>query len=157
MKKSQLFLFLLLLVCTQTLSAQTMRRSFILGSNEEQYDQLRTDYARTMLTVCNENPEEALKHWFKLLQSVEQYADKIDFDLNGAKLYINVFWEAEGGIAHIGILPMPDSKNIKHENLVAFFSSFIRQYVPSGELKSDRKFSHYTTVSFPTFSKKSNG
>ena len=132
MKKSQLFLLLLCCFALQPLVAQDMRRSFILGENETAFDELRDKYARTLLTVCNNNQEEAITNWFKLLQKVEAYGEKIDFDLNGVKLYINVFWKADGNIAHIGILPMSNSKNVKHENLVAFFSSFIRQYVPEG-------------------------
>lgn len=154
MKIAKLFLFLLLsLSVSSALSAQNMRKAFLLGENEEQYDQLRTEYARTLLTVFNNNEENALKSWFQLLQAMEAYSEKIDFDLNGMKLYLNVFWNADGSISHIGALPKPDSKNVKSEDLIAFFSSFIRQNTVTGPT-SDRKYSHYTTVSFPIFAEK---
>jgi hypothetical protein len=154
MKLSQL-LFLLFLcgILSTNLSAQNMRKAFILGENEEQYDQLRTEHARTLLTVFDNNQEEALQAWFQLLEKMEAYSEKINFEVDGLKLYLNVFWNADGSIAYIGALPKPDSKNVKKEDLVAFFSSFIRQYTPDG-LTSDRKFSHYTSVAFPTFARK---
>lgn len=154
MKISQLFFLLVLGIgLTTNLSAQNMRKAFILGENEEQYDQLRTEHARTLLTVFDNNQEEALQSWFQLLQKMEGYSQKINFDVDGLKLYLNVFWNADGSIAYIGALPKPDSKNVKKEDLVAFLSSFIRQYTPDGPT-SDRKFSHYTSVAFPTFAKK---
>lgn len=155
MKFSRLILLFAFICSLQVVSAQEMRRAFILGENEQQYDQLRTDFARTYLTVFDYDQERALTNWFKLLQSVEGYAEKINFELNGLKLYLNVFWNEDGSIAHIGILPMQDSKNVKSEDVVAFFSSFIRQYVADGP-KSSKKFSHYTSVSFPTFAKRTN-
>ena len=133
--------------------AANMRRAFILGENEEQYDAMRVEYARTLLIVCENNQEKALTSWFKLLKDMEAYSEKIGHSLDGVKLYINVFWNTDGSIDHIGILPMNDSKNIKHENLVAFFASFVRQYTPK-DLESDKKYSHYTTVNFPTFAVK---
>lgn len=148
-----LFLLLLGLSSFNGLSAQEMRKAFMLGQNETQYDQLRAEHARTLLTVFNNNQEAALQSWFQLLQKMEAYSEKINFDVNGLKLYLNVFWNTDGSIAYIGALPKPDSKNVKKEDLLAFFSSFIRQYTPDG-LSSDRKFSHYTTVAFPTFAKK---
>ena len=154
MKK--LILLFLFLGSTILISAQpsaNLRKAFILGENEEQYDAMRVEYARTLLIVNDNDPEKALTTWFKLLKDIEAYAEKIGYSLNGVKLYMNVFWNTDGTIDHIGILPMNDSKNIKHENLVAIFASFIRQHTPE-DLGSDKKYSHYTTVNFPTFAVK---
>ena len=130
---------------------QRVRRAFVLGENEETYDQLRETYARTLLTVCKDDHERAFASWITLMNALERYAEKIDdIDLNGVKLYLNVFWNEDGSIAHFGFLPMPNSKNVKIENMVAFFSAFTRQYVPNPDLVSDKKFSHYTSVAFPT-------
>ena len=154
MKISKLFFFLLIcLAIGSSLSAQDMRKAFLLGENEEQYDQLRTEHARTLLTVFNNNEEQALKTWFQLMQKMEDYSDKIDFDLNGVKLFINVFWNADGTIAYVGALPKPDSKNVKTEDLIAFFSSYLRQNTVTAPA-SDRKYSHYTSVFFPIFAEK---
>lgn len=155
MKLIQLSLIFTLSLLAFSSQAQMNRRAFLLGGDEAQYDSLRVDYARTLLTVCKNDQEAALTHWFKLLQSMEDYAEKIDFDLNGVRLFLNVFWRQDGSIAHIGILPMPDSKNIRKEDLVAFFGSFVRQY-RGKRLTSDKKYSHYTTVSFPTFARRTN-
>jgi len=156
MKVIKLLFLLSLFVGTQDLSAQNLRLAFVLGGDEAQYDALRTDYARTLLTVCKNDQETALTHWFKLLQDLEMYGEKINFDLDGTKLFLNIFWNEDGSIGHIGILPMPSSKNVPKEDLVAFFSSFVRQY-SGAKLESDKKYSHYTTVSFPTFARKANG
>lgn len=154
MKFAQLFFcFFFSLALSTGLFAQDLRKAFILGENEVQYDQLRTEHARTLLAVFDNNQEAALESWFQLLQKMEVYSERINFDVNGLKLYLNVFWNADGSIASIGALPKPDSKNVKTEDMLAFFSSFIRQYTPEGPT-SDRKFSHYTSVAFPTFAKK---
>jgi len=154
MKRYLLFLlFVCSLLATARTNAQPARKAFFLGENEEQYDQLRTKYARTLLTVFDNNQEAALQAWFQLLQQMEAYSQKINFDINGLKLYLNVFWNEDGSIAYIGTLPGPTSRNVTKEDLLAFFASFIRQYVPDGPV-SERKFSHYTTVTFPVFGQK---
>lgn len=128
---------------------QELRKAFVLGANEEAYEQLSREHARTLLAVSDNDPQEALSNWLTTMRDIEEYAESIDFDIKGLKVLLHVFWNADGSIAHIGYFILPDSRNYQQENLSALLASFVRQYTP--QFKSDRKFSHYTNVSFPTF------
>lgn len=129
--------------------SQELRKAFVLGTNEEAYEQLSQEHARTLLVVSNNDPQEALVNWLNTMRGIEQYAQSIDFDIKGLKVLLHIFWNEDGTIHRIGYFILPDSRNYQQEDLAALFASFARQY--TSELKSDRKFSHYTNVSFPTF------
>jgi len=150
--------FAVLMVFPSVLRAQSqeLRKGFMLGKSktEKAYEQLSQEHARTLLTATDNDQKKALGQWFELLQEMEDYSESINFNLDGLKLLLHVFWNADGSIAHIGYFLQPESRNIKEENLSAFFSSFVRQYPPDTDLQSDKKFSHYTGVSFPTFNKR---
>lgn len=145
------FLLLLFLV---PLQAQNVKKAFVLGDNEEAYETLSREHARTLLAVSENDPSEALANWFETMRALEQYAASIDFDINGLRVLMHIFWNENGTIRNIGYFIMPDSRNYKEENLSALFASFARQH--TSELTSDRKFSHYTNVSFPTFVEPNN-
>lgn len=131
------------------LSAQNLPAVFHLGDQEAAYEQLNQNYARTLPTVANNDLKQGLAAWYRLLRNMETYSEQVNVDLKGVKLWLHVFWNANGAIDHIGYFLLPDSRNIPDADLRAFLSSFIRQYTP--ELRSDKNFSHYTSVTFPTF------
>lgn len=129
--------------------AQDLKKAFALGENEEAYEALSKEHARTLLVVSDNDPTEALANWLNTMRSLEDYARSIDFDIKGLKVLLHVFWNEDGSIRNIGYFILPDSRNYAQEDLSALLASFARQY--TSELTSDRKFSHYTNVSFPTF------
>jgi hypothetical protein len=147
----------ILLVGFGTLSAQNaqpqpLTPAFLLGEDETSYEKLCEAHPRTLLAVSNNDIELALKNWFSFLRNVDQYAKTINFDMKGLKVWLHVFWNADGSVAHIGFFVMPNSRNVKTEELKALFSGFIRQYKPV--LTSDRSFSHYTSAAFPLVSER---
>lgn len=140
---------ILLLLQAPLWGQQDLKKAFVLGTNEEAYEELSREHARTLLAVSDNDPQEALSNWLTTMQSIEAYAKSIDFDIKGLKVLLHVFWNEDGSIRSIGYFIMPDSRNYKQEDISALLASFARQYTP--KLNSDRKFSHYTNVSFPTF------
>jgi hypothetical protein len=152
------FLKIFLLCCgfalinTQTALSQDMPAVFVLGEDEAAYEKLAAAHPRALLAVSGNDFEMALRHWLQLMGEVERYSNTINFDIKGMKLWLHVFWNEDGSIAHIGFFFLPNSRNFKPEEVKAFFSGFIRQYKPV--LKSDRKFNHYTSVSFPVLAEK---
>lgn len=147
----------ILLVGFGTISAQntqspSLTPAFLLGEDEASYEKLCEAHPRTLLAVSNNDIELALKNWFSFLRSVDQYAKTINFDMKGIKVWLHVFWNADGSLAHIGFFVMPNSRNVKTEELKALLSGFIRQYKPT--MNSDRSFSHYTSAAFPLVSER---
>lgn len=91
----------------------------------------------------------AYKGWSELLMDIEDYATDIDFDIKGAKLWLNVYFNADGTIDNLSFYPKPNSRNIEKDHLVAFFRSFIRHYTYPET--AEMGFQHSASASFPTF------
>jgi hypothetical protein len=149
-----LFLFVCGLALAHTLAAQngavpgsSSAAVFQLGQDEAAYEKLTQDYARGLLVVSNNDMKQALNNWYEVLKSMQDHANASNFNISSLKVYLHVFWNADGSIHRIGYFLMPDSRNFKPEEIKAFFGSFIRQYQP--KLRSDKNFSHYTSASFP--------
>ena len=134
------------------LKAQEVPSVFLLGEDEEVYEKLTSAFPRSLIAVSNNDIEVALKNWLQLMTRIDEYSRSINFEIKGMKLWMHVFWNEDGSIAHIGFFFLPDSRNFKEDEVRAFFSGFIRQYKPV--LKSDRKFNHYTSVSFPVLTQR---
>jgi hypothetical protein len=134
---------------TPAISQSSLPAVFLMGQNEEAYEKLCQEHARTLLAVSDNDMKKALNNWLEFVKSVQDYAGSIKYDIKGLKVRIHVFWNADGAISNIGYFVMPNSRNFKTEELNAFFGSFIRQY--HSNLHSDKKFSHYTSATFPTF------
>ncbi len=143
---------MLALYSVQGQAQEAMPKVFLMGENEKAYEQLTQDYAQSLLEVCNNDMDMAFEQWLDMVKEMEKYAEKIKFDLKGVKLRLHVFWAADGKIDHIGYLLRSDSRNINTAELSAFFSSFINRYKLNKT--SEKKFSHYTGATFPTFVEK---
>ena len=126
--------------------------AFILGNYESGYEELTQTYKQSLLEACNNDMDVAFDRWLEMMQQMEAYADQIDFNIDGIKVLLHVFWNEDGTIAHIGYFLRPNSRNAPMEDLTAFFSSFARQY--RFPITSSRKFTHYTKASFPTFTER---
>lgn len=108
-----------------------------------------TDHSTMLLEVCENDMNVAYAKWIDLLNQLESHAQNHAFDINGIKLWLNVFWNEDGSIKHLVYHPKPNSKNVKTEDISSFFTSFIDHYEPN--LVTQYKFSHYGSASFPTF------
>jgi len=122
--------------------------SFVIGENEEAYSQLMLKYETGLIEICEDDMDLAFQKWSSMLMEMEAYAERIDFDIKGVKLWLNVFWDADGNIKHIGYYLKGNSRNLSSEELSAFFSSFSRHY--RFPLVADKAYSHYGSASFPT-------
>lgn len=133
---------------------ETSSDVFILGENESEYLVLQTSYSKSLLEACNNDLQLAFDTWLDMMQEMDRYAEKIDYDIRGVKVMFHVFWNPDGSVAKLGYLLRLDSKLLPEAELKAFFSSFIRRYkLP---MTSDKRFMHYTGATFPTFSEAYN-
>ena len=83
-----------------------------------------------------------------MLSEMEAYAGNIDFDLNGVKIWLKVFWNANGTIDHLSFYRKPNSRNVDVDELKAFLSSFINHY--QMPINTTVKFTHNGSAQFPT-------
>lgn len=135
----------------QNKAAQSGAKVFIIGEEERRYESIMQQYPTMLFQVCNNSMEDAYEYWNTMLQVMEQSAQKMNIDLRGVKIWMNVFWNANGQIDYIVYHPKPNSKNMNYQELTTFFNVFIQQYqLP---LKGNQRFSHYGSASFPVFNK----
>ena len=123
---------------------------FEIGKDEQTYRTICEAYPETLLTWKKDNYTQSALLWFDFLKSMETYADAIQFNLKGLKLWIHIFWNEKGEINHIGYFVHPASRQIDKKELNAFFSAFSR-LADKPDFKTGMKISHYTSASFPTF------
>ncbi len=122
---------------------------FLIGQYEDSYAQLSQQHPEALLSVYNDNIEKAYKGWSEFLMDIEDYASDISFDIKGAKIWLNVYFNADGSISNLAFYPKPNSRNIEADHLVAFFKSFVKHYqYPE---MSEKGFQHSASASFPTF------
>lgn len=126
----------------------TMPRIFVLGDQEKEFEALQMEYEYSLLSVCNNDYDSSFVHWVMMLKQMEEFGDSIDFDLKGIKMWVQVFWDPDGSIRHIGYYLKPNSKNIRKEEMAAFFKGFINHY--KSPLVTTRKYSNYASANFPT-------
>lgn len=135
---------------TQTTGQSTgIPEVFLIGQYEDQYHQLSQDHPTAFISIYDDNINMAYKGWSELLMDIEDYATDIDFDIKGAKLWLNVYFNADGTIDNLSFYPKPNSRNIEKDHLVAFFRSFIRHYTYPET--AEMGFQHSASASFPTF------
>ena len=121
---------------------------YLIGEYEAEYESMIKDYKELLLTVSNNSMDLAYEKWSGMLTQMEQYADSINYDIKGVKVWINVFWDQEGRIKHIVYYPKPNSKNIDFDQFSIFLKDFIGLYQMN--IDAPAGFSHYGSASFPT-------
>ncbi len=130
-------------------NTQALPKVFILGEEEKLYETLTKNYSETLLSACGGNMDLAVEKWLGMMQEMEAYAKKIRYELRGIKLWMHVFWDADGTIKHIGFRLRPDSRNVRQEELAAFLASFMGKY--KFPVTYNNTYAHYVGVTFPTF------
>ncbi|NNF33197.1 MAG: hypothetical protein HKN68_03765 [Saprospiraceae bacterium] len=131
-----------------SLSAQDMPSVYLIGEHEAEYETMISNHKELLLGVCNNSMDLAYEKWSGMLSQMEQYADSIDYDIKGVKVWINIFWAQDGTIRHIVYYPKPNSKNIDFDRFTIFLKDFIGLY--QMEVEAPSGFSHYGSASFPT-------
>ncbi len=129
---------------------KTQPAIFAMGEDEQLYEELKNEYAYSLLNACDENMEKAFINWIKMVKALEDYADSQSIDIKGVRAWMHVFFSENGQVDHIGFILKPDSRNIDQETFVVLLKEFAKNY--TFPVKFKRKFSHYTGVTFPTFS-----
>ena len=122
---------------------------FLIGQYEDQYLVLSEKFPQPFLQVYNNDIDLAFKGWSELLMDIEDFAADISFDLKGVKLWLNIWFNPDGTIAHLAYFPKPNSRNIPEAQLTAFFRTFVKQYHYKDT--AVQGFQHSASASFPTF------
>jgi hypothetical protein len=122
---------------------------FLIGEHEEHYMTFAKQHPALFMSVYNNDIDLAFRSWSNMLMDMEDYAAELNFDLKGVKLWINLYFNADGTIAHLAFFPKPNSRNIPTEHLTAFFKNFVRDY--SLPVNAAKAFQHSASASFPTF------
>ncbi len=131
----------------------TIPNVFVLGQYDGPvFESMKKDYDAALVTACKNDVETAYYCWIHMLKHIETHATKSNFDINGVKMWLYVFWEKDGTIAYMSYFLKPNSKNVKAEDMTNFLNDFRKIY--TFPVKFDRKFSNYSTANFPVMIEK---
>lgn len=121
---------------------------YLIGEHEEYYLSMSQAHPTLFLAVYKNDIDLAYKAWSLCLLDMEDMASRLNFDLKGVKLWLNVYFNKDGTIANLSYYPKPNSRNVPHEHLTAFFKNFVKDYrIP---VSAEKGFQHSTSVSFPS-------
>ena len=120
---------------------------FLIGEYENQYNEVVVDYETLLFTVCDFDMDKAFSKWQSMLIEMDAFAKSNDVNLDGVKVWLNVFLEKDDQISNLAYYLKPMSKNIDDAVLNALFKEFIKDY--TFPLLAKGKYSHYGTASFP--------
>ena len=130
-------------------ATDTLPMVFMIGEHESQYNEMISNAPDLLMTVCENDMEKAYSVWLKYLVGLENYALENKVNINGVKIWINVFWDAEGNIKHVAFYPKPNSINMEYNLLSAVLKEYSKTY--SVDVKNEKMFAHYGSASFPSF------
>ena len=134
--------------------ASVLPTVFLIGEYEDRYLELSKAHPAQFMSVYDNDIDRAYKGWTNCLMDMEDYAGRINFDLKGIKVWINLYFNADGTISNLAFYPKPNSRNVPDEELTAFFKSFVSHYhLP---VTAEKGFQHSTSASFPTFFQRDN-
>lgn len=126
----------------------SLPKVFQIGEYEEQYELLYEIYHNILLTVCHDDMDLAFGKWMDMISEMEAYAERIDFDLKGIKIWLKVFWNEDGTIRYISYFRKPNSRNVDPAELSAFLSSFMNVY--QMPINTTVKYTHNGSAQFPS-------
>jgi hypothetical protein len=147
-----LFLFAGVGVSAQEDGNIDLPKAFQIGEHENGYGNLIKLYPESLLSVSKDSIELAYINWMYLLFDMEKHSKKINFDLNGLKIWLNVFWNKNGSIEYISYYPKPNSRNMEFNKLTAFFIDFVNNY--KKRISGSDNFVHFGSARFPSFAEK---
>lgn len=127
----------------------TLPAVFMIGEHEAAYTRMLSEKPDLLMSVCNDDMEKAYANWLYFLVEIEKFAIENEVDINGVKIWINVFWNPDGSLKHIAFYPKPNSKNMEYEYVKVLFKAFVKEN--KSELRHSKSFCHYGSASFPSF------
>lgn len=122
---------------------------FLIGEYEGLYSSLYRQYPGILLHQTDNDMDMAFEKWLQMLYAMENHAKKIDYDLKGVKVWLQVFFNQSGKIDHILFFKKPLSRNTSDAELVAFFRSFMKDFQLT--IQASENFNHSGSASFPTY------
>ncbi|MCB0642497.1 MAG: hypothetical protein KDC44_12695 [Phaeodactylibacter sp.] len=129
-------------------------RVFLIGEQEDQFEDLLSAYPQSLLEACEGDMGKAFERWIVMAAEIEAYAEKAEFDILGVKAWFHVFFDKTGRIDHIAFHLKPESKNIELDELKDFLEEFAGQY--QFPLINDKNYQNYSSVQFPLLYKGEN-
>ncbi len=121
---------------------------FQIGDQPDAFEALGEEYETPLLEVCDSDVKKAHTQWSIMLKAMEKFAKQKEFDLDGVKMWLKVFWKKDGTIDYIAFHLKPTSKNVDVKALERFLKSFVKYY--KSQISADENFSQYSSASFPT-------
>lgn len=135
---------------TNTTSITAYPTTFVIGEHSTIFEELGEEYSELLLTACQNDMNVAFQEWKSVLSDIEQHAELNKFNLDGVKMWIKVFWSAEGQIKHIAFDLKPQSKKVNKKALVKLLDSFVKEYATEeARVIGNSRFSHYGSVNYP--------
>ncbi len=122
---------------------------FMLGDDDQRYEQLSDSHPATLLDAAGGRLDTAAVHWLSLLRAMEAQAQAVRYELGGIRMWLHVFFAADGQITSIGFRLRPESRNVDTAGLRDFLTGFVR-VSPAG-LPYRSPYAHYTSATFPTY------
>lgn len=154
MGKSIMLGLVILLCCSFTIPKNTNTTieaaptAFVIGQHPTTFETLNEQYSTLLLKAYEDDINKAFSTWKGLMSEIAIFATKNDVDMNGVKMWVKVFWSADGQIEHIAYNLKPESKNVDLPTL----TDLLEKFVLTEECTLDAKesnFSHYGSISYP--------
>lgn len=128
----------------------SLPRVFLLGEKDREFEQAKVLYNTNLVEACQGDMETAYYTWMHMMKKLETFAKQQGYELDGLKMWLYVFWNKDGSIAHVGYFLKPNSRNLREDELPKLnklFENFTKNY--RFPVKSDKGFSNYTHANFP--------
>jgi hypothetical protein len=149
MQKTILPILLLLLPLGLWAQKPPTQRTFEFSVRSDWFEFLNKAYPTSLLDACGGDLEQSFQKWGKMLHEMELYGQEIGFDIRGLKIWLKVFFRADGTPDYIAYSPKPGSVVFQEAELNAFFNGFMKRY--KMEIAPGSAYAHYGGASFPTF------
>lgn len=104
-------------------------------------DDLYSEFDVSLLTLCGNDLNATGAKVVDLISTMEQYANEVNYNINGVKFYYNAYFNKSGSIAHFAFILRPESRNVDMNGLVAFLTAFTQKYRLVVPPKNQRRFS----------------
>ena len=143
---------LILLACSfSSIAQESASIVSLIGDDEKGYEKTISECPSLLLEVADNSMDSAYKIWTGMLADIEESASDSGVDLKGAKIWINLFWEADGSIKKVVYYPKPNSKNMDFTQVTKVLENFASNY--NLPINHTGCFSHYGSASFPVHTK----
>jgi hypothetical protein len=73
---------------------------------------------------------------------------ELNFDLKGVKVWLNLYFNADGTISNLAFYPKPNSRNVPEEELIAFFKNFCQSIQASCCCRESLSAQHQCILSY---------